>query len=156
MPVAEYCSPIWRQNRITIERTLERTLHYATRSALGAPSRTDVVNYKSFSERLIELHMLTFGARRIIASIIFLIRIIREQLDSEILNVLNGFRHTPTYSSQSPNIFVFDRRSVVSKSPIHIAMMNINMNKDVFDFHNDSIDVIRNKMKAHLHSQRPE
>lgn len=104
-PVAEYCSPIWSQNRIMIELRLERPLHYSTRSAV--PFRQDAENYICFEERLKILGMLTFRKRRTIASIIFHLEILHE-FGSEHSATLKACIHSPAYTSRSPNILVFD------------------------------------------------
>lgn len=155
MPVAEYCSPIRSQNRITIEKSLEKTLHYATRAALRTPFRHDDANYVSFNQRLKKLGMLTYGERRHIASIIFHLKILRGEIKSELCKLLRSNSPVPSYTSRSPNIFVYNRRNIAPKSPIQIAMALINQFKNVFDF-DDSIDVIRKKLKTHFLDMRTQ
>lgn len=121
-------------------------MHYATRTALGTPFRHDDENYVNFDERMNKLAMLTFGERRIIASIIFHITILRGDITSELVDIIKIGLHVPTYTSRSPNIFVFNRGNIIPKRPLHIAMTNINLYKDIFNF-DDSTDVIRKKRK---------
>lgn len=77
-PIIEYCSIVWHQERITLEEQLENFLHYATRMALNTPYLTSHPNYVSFDVRMKRLNLLTYQQRRVIASIVMLVKVMND------------------------------------------------------------------------------
>lgn len=154
LPIAEYASPIWDQDRKILNRTLERFLHMATRYVLHSPYRTDQLGYISFQSRMSMLHLNTFEERRIITAIIIHIKIYRGIIKSTVGELLRQSRYVPTHNTRNPNIFEINKRLVVPKSPTFIAMRHINTLKNIFNFETDSIDAIKTKLKQHFDNNR--
>lgn len=151
-PVVEYCSLVWSQNRTMSERRFERPLHYGTRAALRVPFHHEDENYIRFEERMNILQLLTYKDRRIIASKLYIIKILRGQLETTLATTLQDLRHDPQYTSRSPNLFVIDRRRIPVNSPPHVSMSNINKYRNQFNIA-DEIPVIKRKIKEFLLEQ---
>lgn len=104
-PIVEYCSIIWAQKRITIEKRIEKVWHIASRMALGTPYRQDDVNYINFETRMRTLGQLTFLKRRIISSIIYLGKILKGESKTKLAQQVIRCRNTDQVT-RSPNPFI--------------------------------------------------
>lgn len=83
-PIIEFNSPIWSHARPTLLRKLEDVLHRGTRITLNLPYRTTNPRYKDFQTRLQMSQLLSYDERRIIHSISFVLKIMKEEIDSNL------------------------------------------------------------------------
>lgn len=155
-PVIEYASIIWDQDRKGHNKKLERILHMASRASLCAPFDVRHQDYINFDTRMVKLHELTFQKRRIITSIVTTIKIIRGTLISPLIHIINQCRHVPVRNLRNPIPFDTYKIGLLSgKSPIAIALRNYNSYHHLFQ-EQDSIDVIRKKLREHFIINNPE
>lgn len=153
LPIVEYASMVWDQHRIGINSELENILHKMTRNALHLPYDVRSENYVDFESRMNKLQLLTTKERRILSSILFVLKLQRGELQSELIQIINSSNTQNTYRTRCPNLFEINQRTIPSKSPMYIAMSNCNEYKHTFDV-SDSTDVIKNKLKKHFLLQR--
>lgn len=156
LPVIEYGSVIWNQNRIGHNKKLERILHMASRATLSAPFDVRHPNYINFNTRMHRLRQLTFEKRRIISSLINIIKIIRGILISPLAATINQCRHVPVRTLRNP--LPFDSTKIgamAAKSPIAISLRNYNTYHHLFD-ETDSVDTIKKKLRDYFLQNNPE
>lgn len=156
-PIVEYASIVWDQDRIGHNTRLEKILHMASRTSLGAPFDVRHQSYINFNQRMAKLKALTFGARRVISSIITLIKIMRGTLASQSLtNIINECRHIPTRVLRSTTTFDQQKiRKLAIKHPIAITLLRFNKFQHLFS-EDDSIKTIRKKLDEYLLKNNPE
>lgn len=155
-PIIEYASVIWDQNRIGHNTKLEKFLHLASRASLRAPFDVRHVNYINFNTRMTKLGALTFQKRRIITSILAIIKMIRGTLLSPLKEVIEKCRHIPTRSLRNTIPFDTHKIGLLSiKSPVAIALTNYNKYHHIFQ-EGDSTDVIKRKLKEFFLQANPE
>lgn len=147
-PILEYASIVWDQNRIVSEGRIEKVLHYGTRMALQLPYRSDHPNYVAFDVRRRTCKVLTYRERRVINSIVVIIKISRGLLITQLSDRIVNCMRPPGRFTRHPNIFNLSLGTFATKSPIRIAMENTNDHRRIFEI-TDSLDVIRSKLTAH-------
>lgn len=155
-PVMEYGSIIWDQNRIGQNSKLERILHMASRATLRAPFDVRHPNYINFNIRMNRLEELTFEKRRIIASIINIVKIIRGILISPLAITSSQCRYAPARTLRNPLPFdVIKIRAMAAKSPIAISLLRYNTYHHLFD-QTDSVETIKRKLREYFIQNSPE
>lgn len=85
LPVLEFSSMVWDQHRIGCNEQLERVLHQMSRAVLNRPFVVRHPRYIDFEARISQLNLLTLTERRIIQSIIIIIKIQRGILKSQLV-----------------------------------------------------------------------
>lgn len=153
LPIIEYASLVWDQHRIGINSDLENVLHKMSRNALNLPYDVRNENYMDFNSRMNLINMLTTKERRIISSILFVLKIQRGELQSDLIQIINASQSHNTHHTRRPNLFEINQRILPSKSPMYIAMTNCNEFKHTFNV-TDSIEVIKTKLKKYFLDQR--
>lgn len=151
-PIVEYASSVWWQNRVISDGRLERILHKLTRLSLQTGFRPNLPNYVTFQERLRQLNLLTFAERREIASAVFILKILKEEIRSTMLEKIFASRRLHVDHIRNPTIFNVSR-NLPAKSPLALGMSTINKYRNVFSLQ-DSVQTAKNKMKHHLADQR--
>lgn len=133
------------QNRIVSERRLERVLHNETRTALNASYKHDHQDYIDFNHRITALNMYTYRERRIIASILNIMKIMKGTLKTELVNTINESLHISIHQTRSPHVFNV-KRDNPPNSPLHIGISNVNTYRKQFDIE-DSLPIIKRKLE---------
>lgn len=146
LPVLEYASPAWDQRRIGLSRLIETSARKASRIALGLPKLPINARYQDYPSRLRLLHFNTLESRRIIATIIFVIKSINGDIDSETAKRLIDLRTTAI--TRLPNIFRVDR-DIPTTSPLSILTQTCNTYRNLIDL-NISLPVLKFRLKQHF------
>lgn len=145
LPIAEYCSVIWSQNRVGVETLLEKPLHNISRYVLGAPYHTFHPQYVSFSTRMRRLQLLNFGQRRTIARITVAHKLFHLEIDTPCGEWLRN-RRNPTTITRNPPIFTLKRNDINNKSPLQMMANEVNKFRHIFSFFEDSSATIKKKL----------
>lgn len=109
LSISVVCSVVWSQDRIIMEGPLERNLHNSTRAQLATPYDNRHVDYIPFDQRMNLLRLLTFRERRIISSILTIIKIMRSDLRTTLSSTIEEYRHVVLRIKRKANIFDFRR-----------------------------------------------
>lgn len=114
--IFEYCSSVFSQHRVMMNRELERTLHQSKRFALKAPYRNDNPNYIDFNRRLDRLGVLTYDQGRKITSInIEFQNFERNTLKTHGIRIIENVMKTYRVPQRKP--YTFPRREMPSSNP---------------------------------------
>lgn len=148
LPIVEYASVVWTKDGSTLERTLESILHKATRAQLNSPYRPDEVGYINFEERCNRLNMLTFNARRKIATIVFAIGIFQGRITSDLQQRMIAYR-TADRITRVPLLFNIGLRSLCKNSPLYRMMKLLNEFRVIISLE-DQPSAIKNKLKIYF------
>lgn len=118
-------------------KQLERSLRFATRTALGSPYRSDFPCYLTYDQRLLCLKLITIEKRHVIASIC----IAKKLLSNEMITALNP-------RTRNPNSFIIDRRRI---PPLMEIGNTYSTEANIID---DTIPTIKTKLKLTFNNQR--
>lgn len=113
---------------------IEQMHHRVTRIALGTPYRRDAFGYKSFPQRVRELHRNTLAERRIISSITYVHKLLNDKIDSPLVAYLLSFLVQHVRYTRRPNIVDVSGRRIAMNSPLRAAMMNVNTYRNQITF----------------------
>lgn len=147
LPVAEYCSSVWSQNRIMAEREIEKSLHSLTRAVLQAPRHTNHPLYIGYQERLRKLNLFSLGERRTIASIVTGIKLFKGEIDSELGDLLRN--HRSVVRTRHPNLFYFHNNELHPRSPLARIVSECNNYRRHFKLDEATI-TSKSKLKKHI------
>lgn len=126
-------------------------MHRATRIALKAPYRPNQNGYITFEQRISTLNILTLSQRRTIASIVAIMKIVKGITETCLSQSIQQCVRS-NYRTRAHRIFNISATTVFpQKSPIHIAMHNVNTHHNVFNVDN-SISTIKSKLKEYSKS----
>lgn len=89
-------------------RKLEQILYTCSRYILKCPKSQSKPNYLSFNEGNGKLKILTFKDRRIICTIITILKIIKRKILSDLSSVIDKHRNCSTRSIRNPKLFVIN------------------------------------------------
>lgn len=147
-PVAEYCSTIWSQRRITAERQIDKCLHSITRTALHLPYQSHHPQYLNHRTRLRMLNMLSLGERRVISSVILINRLYKDEIQTQLSHWIRAHRNQ-VIRTRNSLLFVYGRNEIAFRSPIAICIHECNTHRLLFDI-NEATGTTRNNMKKHF------
>lgn len=145
-PIIEYNSVIWRDARQSITKKLEESLHRGTRTALRSPYRTNAPGYLSFDARMKDLGLLTFAERRDIATVVFIVKLLREETLSILTEHIEELIHINVRNTRSPHLFDISRSTFARNTPIIQMLQLVNSIKSVITLE-DSPNTIKCKLK---------
>lgn len=151
-PLIEYGAVIWNQNRVAHSEKLEKILHNATRFALQTPFRPDAIGYTSFDKRLMLCKMQTYAERREIADAIFIIKIMKGKIDTNLHELIMNSRYESNFYIRSPPIFAI-RRNLTDSSPLHRCMITINKHRELIQIE-QAIETTKQKLKTLFNFER--
>lgn len=152
-PIIEYNSVIWTNARKLYTRKMEDILHRSSRTSLNLPYRTDHPRYQSFDSRIDELQLLTFSERRIIHSIVFIMKTMKEEIHSTLKDEIDELRHRSIRSTRNPVLFDISRSHRNSKSPLLLLLHYMNEFRDHFHLE-DSINTTKKKLNTYFLNER--
>lgn len=143
-PINEYFSIVWSGRSMGEEKSLKRVLHKSTLLALNI-TRYNAPNFREFETRMKLCGLATYKSRRIIASIIWTIRVFSCEIQTELTTSIRSMLYEST-SHRHPRIFDIPR-SVPVDSPLYYLMSYVNRYKNVFEMF-DSVAVIKQKLRT--------
>lgn len=152
-PVVEYNSIIWNHVRPSIVNKLDEVLHRSTRVALNLPIRPNHPRYVNFETRLARKESLAFRERRIISSILFIIKIIEGVTETDLKEEIVNLLHVTVRITRNPTLFDVTRWKRHFNSPLIQILMKMNVLKDYF-WINDSIGTTKAKLKQYFIDNR--
>lgn len=132
----------WFPNRRITIKALEKSLRFATRTALGSPYRNDHPNYLSYDQP--STHFYSIEERYLTSAIIMAHKMINEHIKTK-LNPSLALQLNQRTLTLNPNTFVVDRRSI-PLSPIRTIMEITNKYCNAANILMDTKQQIRNKM----------
>lgn len=127
MPILEYGSIIWYQNNKTREMELEKVYKYATRFAIRQNDR-----YINYNQRLKKLKLLSLRIRRILNSICIIDKIIKGDLKTNLIQVIESHKYENTFNIRNPPLFKSSITTLPIKSPLRLAMSSMNNYRTIY------------------------
>lgn len=125
-PIVEYGSNVWGSSMLLSDNRLEAIQRNTTRVPINTPYRSDQQGYMSFEKRLHKLQMLSYKHRRIIAQIIFVIKTLRGEADSQLKSLYESARNYNPRNLRNANIFDLSKITGSRNTPIYTALRQIN------------------------------
>lgn len=125
LPIIDYCSPIWNQNRIGLNNIIEKSFHDVTRTALGAPFDVRSPNYIPHIKRLEILGLPDLSLRLKSQATNLGLRILKGETDSYHRNLMESYLYQGRRNLRNFRLFQYRRSDVPVKSPIEVIMSSM-------------------------------
>lgn len=148
LPKLEFALPIWCSDRAGRRGDIEKLLGRATR--LSYAYNQDRPGYE---QRLLELNMIKITNRLDTQLIITCMKILRSRYKTSAYGILHANQHVPTSDRlfrANNQIFGVIRSGLPGSHPLAMMMSAVNRHFKLFDFREDSYDVVRDKLKRHF------
>lgn len=145
-PIIEYAGIIWGRDNERQKHKLEAPLRFATRLALGLPYSTRDERYLPYNIRLEMCGVLPINDRTKIAQIIFIFKCIRNEIRTDIADIIAERRIMNTRFRRP---LLFQTHNLPIDGPLRRMLSTANDYRDAFNLH-ESTEVTRKKLKDHF------
>lgn len=146
-PILEYGTIIWASNHNY--QLIEKTLKKATRYAMCTPFNHRDTNYKNYEDRLRESKLTNMAQRRKLALMIFIIRIIKNEVHTTYNGIINRLISANRPNTRNNNILTTDHNLIQLNSVLYIGIDCINQYRQVINI-NESTQTIKKKIKMFM------
>lgn len=132
-PTVQYNSSVWGQNIKMTDKRLFSIHQNITRIALNSLYRTGNPQYISFKERLYRLGMLKYDDQRQLLSIVFVIKIIKNETYFNLRDKITTAINTSRRTTRTPHLFNLDRINEPMSSPLYKTIHTMIQLRSVID-----------------------
>lgn len=98
-------------------------------------------DYIEFDRSIAQLGIIIYEEKRIVTSIIVILKLLRGNMDSNLTVYVSKFKNITTSNTRKSNMFRTNNSALSCESPIPIGMQNIDNLQSVIDM-NESIKTI--------------
>lgn len=140
LPIAEYGSCVWANKTGPSINRLEKVQRNLTRTILHSSYRSGLPNYRTYTNRLMELSMLSLESRRHLAAIMFIVKLLKGTIRSSLAEQLTNYRLIRSRATRNTN--TFDLGKIKPKaSPLYFACDLYNKYQHMIQINNTELSI---------------
>lgn len=120
-----------------------------TRFSMGTPFNFRDANYKDYQCRLRECNLMNMLQRRKLAYIIFIIRIIKNEVFTKCNGIISRQMRINRPNTRNSNIIIMDHNLIQHNSALYTGIKYLNQYRQIINI-NESLLTIKKKLKIHM------